>query len=87
MNKNEIRNIFSANLKQLLKDQNKNRKDLANDLNIAYSRVCDWSRARTLPTDDEMISFFTVIASSLTNTLKAFNKECAAIQGRRLSVL
>ena len=56
MNKNEIRNIFSANLKRLLKDKKRNRKGLANDLNIAYSRVCDWSRARTLPPDKEMKS-------------------------------
>ena len=70
MNKYEIRNIFSANLKQLLKDQNKNRKELAKDLNIAYSRVCDWSRARTLPTDEEMNSIANYFGVEINNLIK-----------------
>ena len=72
MNKNEIRNIFSINLKILLDKSHLKRKKLADDLEIAYSRVCDWSRARTLPTPDEMIkiaTYFDVPVSELTKEI------------------
>lgn len=54
MNKKEQRKIFANNLISLLKINNKTRKNISEDLNIAYSRVCDWSRARTFPTEPEL---------------------------------
>ena len=78
MNKNEIRNIFSINLKILLERNHIKRKKLSEDLEIAYSRVCDWSRARTLPTQDEMLkiaSYFDVSINDLTKEINISYKE------------
>jgi transcriptional regulator with XRE-family HTH domain len=73
MNKNEIRNIFSINLKILLERHHIKRKKLANDLNITYSRVCDWSRARTLPTEAEMIKIAAYFDVSVAELKKEFD--------------
>lgn len=72
MKKNELRTIFSANLKKLLKDKNINRKELSKQLYISYSRICDWSRARTLPTSEELVSiaeYFNVRVEDLTKDI------------------
>ena len=72
MKKTELRTIFSANLKRLLKTKKINRRELSENLNIAYSRICDWSRARTLPTENEMLiiaNFFDVSTDELTKDI------------------
>lgn len=54
MNKIEARRILANNLVALLDFKKKSRKDLAKDLNFSYTKVCDWSRARTYPKADEL---------------------------------
>ena len=49
MNKIEARRILANNLVALLKFKEKSRKELADEFNLAYIKVCDWTRARTYP--------------------------------------
>lgn len=54
MNKLEMRKIFANNFIAVLNIKNKTRKDVSEDLKINYSKVCDWSRARTYPNEVEL---------------------------------
>lgn len=70
MNKVQARKIFANNLIALLSYKNKTRKDISQDLNITYARVCDWSRARTYPNEIELgklANYFDTTIEQLTN--------------------
>ena len=72
MDKKDLRNIFAKNLNILLGAKGMTRKQLADALDISYSRVCDWSRARTYPTEDEIVTlsgFFYMEVDDITQEI------------------
>ena len=54
MNKIEMRKILANNLIALLDYKKISRKNVADDLKISYTKVCDWTRARTYPSEIEL---------------------------------
>ena len=47
--KSDIKNVFSNNIKYLLDQNHKTRKEVCNDLNIKYTTFCDWTNGRIIP--------------------------------------
>ncbi len=47
--KSDIKNVFSNNIKYLLNQNHKTRKEVCNDLNIKYTTFCDWANGRIIP--------------------------------------
>ena len=69
MRKREQREIIAVNLKDLLKTRKITAKQVANDLNISYSTFGDWTRARTLPSPNQLkdvADYFKVSIANLT---------------------
>ena len=69
MRKREQREIIAVNLKDLLKSRKITAKQVANDLNISYSTFGDWTRARTLPSPNQLkdvADYFKVSIANLT---------------------
>ena len=54
MNKIEMRKVLANNLVALLDYKKISRKNIADDLKLSYTKVCDWTRARTYPSDIEL---------------------------------
>ena len=50
----QTRLIVSANIKHALQEQKITRTTASKDLNIKYSRFCDWLRGRTFPKENEL---------------------------------
>lgn len=78
MNKIEARRILANNLVALLDFKKKSRKDLAEELNFSYTKVCDWSRARTYPKADELgklAFYFDTTVEQLTSGNTVISKE------------
>ena len=51
MNKVEMRKVLANNLVALLDYKKISRRNIADDLKLSYTKVCDWTRARTYPSD------------------------------------
>ena len=49
MTKEEQRKILGNNLVAFLELKGKSRKDVSDALNTSYTKVCDWTKARTYP--------------------------------------
>lgn len=45
----DTRSIIAANLRRLLENGNKSRKDVCSDLDIKYTTFCDWINAKAYP--------------------------------------
>lgn len=78
MNKIEARRILANNLVALLDFKKKSRKNLAEELNFSYTKVCDWSRARTYPKADELgklAFYFDTTVEQLTSGNSVISKE------------
>ena len=72
MQKKELRNVFAFNFKRILKEKNLSRKDVAEAINIPYTKVCDWSRARTYPNQIALMQiarYLKVSIESLTSEM------------------
>ena len=54
MNKVEMRKVLANNLVALLDYKKISRKNVADDLKLSYTKVCDWTRARTYPSEIEL---------------------------------
>lgn len=54
MNKKELRKILANNLVALLNYKKVSRKNISDELGISYTKVCDWTRARTYPDEKEL---------------------------------
>ena len=54
MNKVEMRKVLANNLVALLDYKKISRKNIADDLKLSYTKVCDWTRARTYPSEIEL---------------------------------
>ena len=70
MNKKEQRLIIADNLTILLKEHNKKRTDVANELGIKYSTFADWVRGRTSPNPGQvkiLANYFKVTVGDITN--------------------
>lgn len=50
----EMKNIFSENLREYLKSNNKKQSDIVNDLHITASTVSDWVTGKKYPRVDKM---------------------------------
>ena len=44
-----IKNIVAANIRFFLKQKNKTRKELCEDLDIKYTTFCDWVNGKSVP--------------------------------------
>lgn len=78
MNKIEARRILANNLVALLKFKEKSRKELADELNLSYIKVCDWTRARTYPKTEELgklAFYFDTTIEQLTSGNTSISKE------------
>ena len=72
MQKKELRNVFAFNFKRILKEKNLSRKDVAEAIDIPYTKVCDWSRARTYPNQMDLMKlakYLKVSIESLTSEM------------------
>ena len=54
MTKEEQRRILGNNLVALLELKGKSRKDVSDALNTSYTKVCDWTKARTYPNQHDL---------------------------------
>lgn len=54
MNKVDMRKVLANNLVALLDYKKISRKNIADDLKLSYTKVCDWTRARTYPSEIEL---------------------------------
>ena len=54
MTKEEQRKILGNNLVALLELKGKSRKDVSDALNTSYTKVCDWTKARTYPNQHDL---------------------------------
>lgn len=69
MIKREERNIITNNLKSLLNQQTKTRKEIADDIGVKYSTFCDWFRGRTSPDANQvklLADYFKVSMAEIT---------------------
>lgn len=76
MNKIEMRKILANNLIALLDYKKKSRKNIADDLNLSYTKVCDWTRARTYPSEFELgklANYFETTIEQLTDGKSLIN--------------
>lgn len=70
MNKTEMRKILANNLVSLLEYKKISRKNISDDLKISYTKVCDWTRARTYPNQIELgklANYFETTVEQLTD--------------------
>lgn len=70
MKKLEKRKVLANNLVSLLNYKDISRKNVADDLKISYTKVCDWTRARTYPNEIEMgrlANYLETTVEQLTN--------------------
>lgn len=70
MNKVEMRKILANNLVSLLNYKKISRKNIADDLKLSYTKVCDWTRARTYPNEIELgklANYLDTTVEQLTN--------------------
>lgn len=51
----ESRKILAENLRELIKRNGITMKDLAIALNVPYTTVCDWCKAKTYPRRDKIV--------------------------------
>ncbi len=73
LKKNELRSIFSKNLTNFLDAKGVNRTQMANELQISYTRICDWARGRTYPTQKELefiAGYFNTSVETLTQEIE-----------------
>lgn len=76
MNKIENRKILANNLVALLELKKKTRRNIADDLNISYTKVCDWTRARTYPNNNEigkLANYFETTVEQITSGNSVIN--------------
>ena len=76
MNKIENRKILANNLVALLDLKKKTRRNIADDLNISYTKVCDWTRARTYPNNNEigkLANYFETTIEQITSGNSVIN--------------
>lgn len=70
MNKTEMRTVLANNLVSLLEYKKISRKNISDDLKISYTKVCDWTRARTYPNQIELgklANYFETTVEQLTD--------------------
>lgn len=70
MNKTEMRTVLANNLVALLEYKKISRKNISDDLKISYTKVCDWTRARTYPNQIELgklANYFETTVEQLTD--------------------
>lgn len=70
MNKTEMRKVLANNLVALLEYKKISRKNISDDLKISYTKVCDWTRARTYPNQIELgklANYFETTVEQLTD--------------------
>lgn len=70
MNKVEMRKVLANNLVSLLNYKKISRKNIADDLKLSYTKVCDWTRARTYPNEIELgklANYLDTTVEQLTN--------------------
>lgn len=78
MNKVEKRKLLANNLVALLSYKKKSRKNVSEDLKISYSKVCDWTRARTYPDEIELgklANYLDTTIEQLTNGNSIVNND------------
>ena len=78
MNKVEKRKLLANNLVALLSYKKKSRKNVSEDLKISYSKVCDWTRARTYPDESELkklANYLDTTVEQLTNGNSIVNND------------
>lgn len=78
MNKVEKRKLLANNLVALLSYNKKSRKNVSEDLKISYSKVCDWTRARTYPDESELkklANYLDTTVEQLTNGNSIVNND------------
>ena len=76
MNKVEMRKVLANNLVSLLNYKKISRKDIADDLKLSYTKVCDWTRARTYPNEIELgklANYLETTIEQLTNSNSLIN--------------
>lgn len=76
MNKLEMRKVLANNLIALLSLRKKTRKNIADDLKMSYTKVCDWSRARTYPNEIELGR----LANYLDTTVEQLTSESSIVK-------
>ena len=62
--------VFSRNLKRLLDKSGKQQKEVARDLNLSSSSICDWLKCRAYPKMDKiqlLAEYFGVQVSDLVD--------------------
>ena len=70
--------IFAKNLKDHMKLTNKNRKEVANELNVSYSTLTDWINGKKFPRIEkvEMLAeYFGVSKSDLIEDFENIKKD------------
>lgn len=94
MNKIEMRKVLANNLVALLNYKKKSRKNISDDLNISYTKVCDWTRARTYPGESELgklANYFETTVEQLTDGDSLINDNGfdpeQTIQKKKISVI
>ena len=85
----EMKNIFSENLRELLKANHKKQSDIVNDLHIPASTVSDWVTGKKYPRVDKMqalADYFGVKKSDLQEKKEASSKKENAYEKEILEV-
>ena len=50
----DIRILISENITRLMKENNKTRRQISNDLNVKYTTLCDWINGHSTPKPEAM---------------------------------
>lgn len=70
--------IFSKNLKNHMNVNGKNRKEVANDLNISYSTLTDWVNGKKFPRIEKvekLADYFGISKSDLIEDFEEIKKD------------
>lgn len=60
---------FNENLKTLMTEQNISRKQLSNDLHIAYTTITDWINGKTVPRNERLTDLAAYLHTTVDNLL------------------
>lgn len=60
---------FNENLKKLMNEQHISRKQLSNDLHIAYTTITDWINGKTIPRNSRLTELASYLHTTVDNLL------------------
>ncbi len=82
--KQNIKTIFSGNLRVLMQEKGISRKKVCSDLGVKYTTFCDWVNGRTLPREDQLGELGEYFGLSAGNLFIEINGNDAPARQERL---